>query len=350
MSEVLRKCLGLNDIKTAALGCTIIDTNSEVGLCVEGSTMTSPRHDRQNIYNPNEALGFYPAVEQSEVENGSCDNVLALGPLWFNGFIPYPRGITDPENCCNATANMMSRFGVVTSDQLLKSRPDSSLENIYSAFKWYGGDDDDDRIVPKNLQIDTAISKVVRRGLVHPNWLVKPISIRYLVRELADEGQRDYAYIVGGTDYLLADNSKDIANHIGSMITKARGLLETDQSIPKEIQNNEDLNSVYKVWEQLDMSNYSDDFANHPYVQGKLLVREINRAIQGVIMIRNYFVYAKKHLGIEKVTDMSLKNGGEPTRISIDEVLERYNGAYKFVRNLCNCEEDIGKGRPLFYF
>lgn len=344
MSDFVRKCLGLNNVKTAVLGCTIIDTNNEVGLCLEGNTMSSPRYDRQNIYNPNEALSFYPSIEQSELENNDIvdDCVLALGALWFNGFIPYSRGITDPENCCKATASMMSRFGVVTSDQHLKARPDDFLEAIYSSFKWYGGDDEDDRIVPKEMQIDTAISKVIRKGFIHSNWLVSPISVRYLIRELADEDGRDYAYLVGGTDFLLADDSKQIANTIGDMIKRAKTLYsECNDEIPREIHNNLDLTDVYKVWDQFDIDKYSDDFVNHPYTKSKILNREINRAIQGVIMIRNYFVYARKHLGIEKVIDM--KNS-DPTKVSIDEVIERYDGVYKFVRNLCNCDESIGKG------
>ncbi len=343
MSEFVRKCLGLNNVKTAVLGCTVIDTNSEVGLCLENNTMASPRHDRQNIYCPNEALSFYPSIEQCEIENGN-DNVLALGALWFNGFIPHSRGITDPENCCNATSSMMTRYGVVTSDQFLKSRPDAWLETIYSSFKWYGGNDEDDRIVPRHMQIDTAIGKVVRKGFIHPNWLVKPISVRYLIRELADENGRDYAYIVGGTDYLLGDDSKSIAQVIGNMINKARQYLDNAKDVPREIQNNADLNDVHKVWEQMDIDNYSEEFNEHPYTKGKLLVREINRAIQGIIMIRNYFLYASKHLGIEKVVDMNLKVSAEPQKIDIKEVIARYEGVYKFVRNLCNCQEEIGKG------
>lgn len=346
MSEFVRKCLGLNNIKTAILGCTIIDTNNEVGLCLEGNTMASPRHDRQNIYCPNEALSFYPDVVQSEQDNGETENVLSLAALWFNGFIPYSRGITDPENCCHATSTMMSRYGVVTSDQILKSRPDQWIECIYSSLKWHGGDDEEDRIVPKDLLVDTAIGKVVRKGFIHPNWLVKPISARYLVRMLADnDSERDYAYLVGGTDYLLGNSSKEISQAICNKIKQARTLIETDVELPREIQNNADLNDAHKVWEQMDTDSYSEDFMNHPYTKGKLIAREVNRAIQGIIMIRNYFVYAKKHIGIDNVVDMSIDNGSEPKKIDVDEVIERYDGAYKFVRNLCNCDEEIRLGK-----
>ena len=337
MSDFVRNCLGLNNIKTAVLGCTIIDTNNEVGLCTEGNSMSMPRHNRQNIFCPNEALSFYPAVEQSEVDNEEDSDMLALGAMWFNGFIPFSRGITDPENCCHATATMMSRYGVVTSDQILKSRPDSWLECIYSAFKWYGKNDE--RLVPQEMQSDTAIGKIVRKGFVHPNWLVKPISVRYMVKELADEDGRDYVYLVGGSDFLLGDSSKDICQAIGDKIKTVKQLLASEEKVPNEISNNLELTDVYNVWNQFDIDKYGSDFMNNPYTKAKLLTREVNRAIQGVIMIRNYFKYAQKYLGVKTVFDAK-----EMEKIDVQIVIDRYDTAYKFVRNLSNCEESIGHG------
>lgn len=343
MSDYVRKSLGLNNIKTAVIGATIIDTDNAIGLNVSGNTMSIPRHEDKNIACPNDALSFYPSVENNERENSEA--VLALGAVWFNGFIPYCRGLADPENCTHTTANIMAGYGVVTTDQVIKSRPDEWVNCIFSAFKWFNGTEDD-RIASSDLQIDTAIGKVIRKGLIHPNWLHNPVSIRYMVRELAsNNSERDYAYFIGGSEYLLGDDPREMCNIIGQKIKTANNLMEASQDIPKDISNNSEINNVRKVWHQVDISKYSDDFKNHSYVKARLLCREVNRAIQGIIMIRNYFVYARKYLGVETVIDMDMKRSSDPLKVSIESVIDRYNDAYKFIRNLCNCEVDIGEGK-----
>lgn len=346
MSDYVNKCIGVNNIKTAVIGATIIDTDSSVGLNVSGNVMTQPRHDNQSIYCPNDALKVYPTVVNTEKEKSDTDTTSAMAAVWFNGFIPYCRGIADPENCCHATANIMSQFGVVSTDQVIKSRPDDWLNCLFSAFKWFGGDEDS-RIVPTELQIDTAIGKIVRKGLVHPQWIEKPISIRYLVRELADsESGRDYVYLVGGTDYLLKDDPRETCNIIGDKIRTAQSLINNgDNEIPREIANNSEINDPHRVWAEINLSKYSDDFKANSFVKGKILAREVNRAIQGIIMIRNYFVYARNHLKVEKVVDINFNKSEDPVKVPVDEVIERYNDAYRFVRNLCNCEEYIGNGK-----
>jgi hypothetical protein len=342
MSEYVRKSLGINNIKTAVLGAVLIDTNVSTGLQTKNNMMSSPRHDNHSITTPIKALQVYPEVvgNESTIQD---NKVLSMGALWFNGFIPHSRGIAEPENCTHSTANIMSKYGIVTTDQVIKSRPDEWIDTLFSCLKWYGGDSSHTISSPE-LQLDTAIGKVVRKGLIHPTWLNNPLSVRYMIRELSnDDNGKDFVFLIGGSDFLLQDTSSEICQSICDKMNTIK-CMDIDKNPPKEITLNSQINDSIFTWHEIDINSYSESFKNSTYVKAKLLNREISRAIQGIIMIRNSIVYARKCLGITSLIDVNLNKSGDPIKVSIDEVIERYDGAYKFVRNLICCDPSIGDG------
>jgi hypothetical protein len=195
------------------MGGTLIDLDPAVGYH-SGGQMGQPRNPNQMLSSPVEALNLYPAVETTELEHRESDdpNMLALAAGWINGFAPYTRGIPDPDNCARPTGTMMSKYGIVTIDQIFKSRPDEQLTCLFTAFKWFGGSDDDDRLLPTEYQTDDEMGRNIRKGLVHPNWFIKPLPIRYLVRNRGDKNSRDYCYFIGGSEELLQTDMEPFCN------------------------------------------------------------------------------------------------------------------------------------------
>lgn len=339
-NQIVEKMLSINDAKTMVLGGTLIDLDSSVGY--QGGQMAQARNPNQVLSCPNDALALYPAVEATELEHRESDdpNMLAMASCWVNGFSPYTRGIPDPDNCTRPTATIMNKYGVVTTDQILKARPPEQLSCLFTAFKWYGSKDSDDRLLPEEYQDDNQIGKNVRRGIVHPNWFIKPLSIRYLMRSRGDKESQDYCYFIGGSDELLREDMMETCKEIYTTWKRGKELLEEagNGSIPQEIRQNSELNDAKKVWNQLDLSEFSDDFAEHAYTRGRMMMRKLNRMMQGVILIRNSLKYLNMYVSIDDIIDFG---SGEPVQMAITDIQKRYDDAYHYVRNFCSAYPEV---------
>ena len=328
--------LGIGNLKTALLGGTIIDVEENSGYTTKAGQMSALRRPEQVVANPNAALMVYPAIEQAEKENGGHADLRILGSLWINGFIPHSRGLIEPDNACGA--------GHAT---MFKSREDSVLASFCTFFKWYGGTDED-RIIPKEALDDSCIGKNIKRGTVCSKWAIKPPSIRYVVKIRGDAGSRDVLYMVGGSDELLADDMDALASSLHTMFKNAKSLAASAYkagNIPNDVKYCDDLDNPQKVWYEYDEDDYSDAVKNHDLTKSRLLMKKLNRTLQGIIYIRNYFHYAKRFAKIKKVMDFNLKVSSTPTEVDIDTLIERYENIYQYARNLCRVYPEIGEGK-----
>jgi hypothetical protein len=351
MSEVISQIFGLKTAKTATLGATLIDTDPSAGYTIKGNAMSQVRSPTQVVSCPKDALAIYPALEVSEQEAKKGSPVITMAPMWVNGFIPYTRSLIDPRTAAKETAAIMAKFGLVSTDMNFNSRSDEQLNTLFTFFKWYGGKDDEDRIIPSESADDTNIGKNIRMGLTCTKWSVKPLSVRYVVKQRGNEKSRDYLYLVGGSDEMLMDNPDKLAPMIGQMFRDVLANMESGKNVAipnggqaRTITSNADLSDPHRVWWELD-DGISDELLAHPFSKAYLGMKRINRTIQGIVYIRNYFVYAKKHLGIEKVAEFNRAVGVEPKEISIASVINRYENIYQYVKNVCHLYPEVASGK-----
>jgi len=338
--------LGVGNLKTTVLGGTLIDVDEDSGYTTKAGVMSGLRRPDQVVTCPNDALLVYPTIEQAERENDGHSDLRAVGGLWINGFMPYSRGIMEPDNMSKAGATVLAKFGMVTVEQLFKSRPDNVLVTLFTFFKWYGGTDED-RILPKEVADNTGIGGVIRRGMACSKWAIKPLPVRYVVKIRGDAPSRDHVYLVGGSPELLADNFTELAKSIGDMYKTARSLMDAGAktTVPNDVKYCDELSNPQKVWHEYDEEDYSEAVRTHSVTKARLLFKKLNRTIQGIIFIRNYFHFAKHFMKIKKVADFNLKNGSTPVEVDIDVLVDRYEDVYQYVRNLCRIYPEIGSGK-----
>lgn len=339
--------LGIGNIKIAVLGGTIIDVEENSGYTTKAGQMSALRRPEQVVSCPNSALMVYPAIEQAEKENGGHADMRIMGSLWINGFIPHSRGLIEPEAATRAGNATMFKFGIVSLEQMFVSRDDSVLASFCTFFKWYGGSDED-RILPKEVSDESCIGKNIKRGTVCSKWAIKPPSVRYVVKIRGDAGSRDVLYFVGGSDELLADDMDSLAVSIHTMFKTAKSLFNSAHktgNIPNDVKYCDDLDNPQKVWYEYDEDDYSEAVRTHELTKSRLLMKRLNRTIQGVIYIRNYFNYAKRFGNIKKVMDFNLKVSKTPQEVDIDVLVERYENIYQYIRNLCRVYPEVGAGK-----
>jgi hypothetical protein len=350
MSEIISKLFGLKNAKTATIGATIIDTDLSAGYTIKGNAMSAIRSPTQVVSCPKDALNVYPSLESSEISSKNNGPVLTMAPLWVNGFIPYTRSLIDPRNASKETAAIMAKFGLVSTDMNFNSRSDEQLNTLFTFFKWYGGKDDEDRIIPRETSDDISIGKNIRMGLVCTKWSIKPLPIRYIVKQRGNDKTRDYLYLIGGSDEMLMDNPSNISKQISEIFKSILSNIDSGKNTQvgpnvtiRSITSNADLCDPNRVWWEVD--DDMDGFVDHPYTKAYLSMKRLNRIIQGIIFIRNYFVYAKKHLNIENVIDFNVSKNKNGEQISIDTVISKYEDIYNYVRNIIHLYPEIASGK-----
>jgi hypothetical protein len=248
-----------------------------------------------------------------------------------------------------ATSVVLVKYGIVTTEQVFKSRPDSFLQCLFSAFKWYGGNDDDDRIVLTDFQTDDDIGKCVRKGLTHDQWFIKPLPVRYMVRMRGDASSRDYVYMIGGSPEMVQDDPDQLAGEISRLWQQSNDWFDEARSrgdTPSSISRESLFTSPTRVWHEIPDNQISDDDESHPYTRAVLARRKMQRITQGVVLIRNYLKYAGNYIPeLEEINEFNYNNKDEPTTLKISEVAERYERIYQYVRNLGNLHEEIRDGQ-----
>lgn len=341
MSDYLNETFGINSCKSMIFGASIFDTNDHSGYS-EGE-MAHFRHQR--IHTPKSALAFYPELEQVWEDSKDSDEkqMLCGTSLWLNGFgAPYEDSVS-PENCNEKVAQFIKNRGYWTTDQILRSRPDHLLETLFGCFKWHGTAE---RMVPDDKLIDTAVSKIIRKGLVCRSWTQNPVGVRYSISiKGSSKSKYDYVYLLGGSPDMIADDMKRSAANIGDKFLKAKGVLEDQRgkSVPHEILHHSQLTDPKYCWYEYDEKQFGDDFNNHPLTKARRDFMFVTRSIQGIIFIRNFLMYAKKHLKIKTLNEYN--GSSTPNKITIDEVLARYQPAYDYCKTLIFMFEDIAEGK-----
>lgn len=320
MSELVTQTLGINCSMTMVFGATILDTDPQSGY--DNSEMEAIRKPCDRT--PESALKFYPEAISVEREAGTADDEnLSLASVWMNGFIPFSRGLPDPENMSRSCETYLKSQNIVTTDQGFLSRPEGWLESLFWHFNWYNSDE---RIIEEDFVREEIIHKLIGKGMVCRKWQFNSPCIRYMVREKAEsDDQPDYIYFIGGSQDLIRDDMMETVKEIISLYKTGISLLKSS-------------NETYscdpsQVWHTKIAKTDSDNAISQ--------LVEMSRKIQGIFYIRNYLVYAKNFLGITELVEANFKNKKRFNKISIDKVIERYEGAYQYCKNLCYLYEDI---------
>jgi hypothetical protein len=328
------------------MGATLIDLDNTTGYISTKSVMGSPRSSDQTVSDPKTALSLYPLIIETELENGSHDeddSLVTMACAWINGFIPHSRGlpVADQRLVCLATNAILQKYGIVLSDQAFKSRPDDRLNSLFTAFKWYGKKDSDP-IMPAEVCIDTAIKDLTYKGLVHTNWFNSPLPIRYMVHMRGNKDTHDFVYFIGGSPELLRENMSETSKDISSLWKSVKIHAEEARNADRiTVTCSQMLGDPRRVWFQID--DLSEDEENHPWVKSRLEMRRLNRMMQGVIYIRNALYYLKNYMKLEEIIEFDY-NKGEPKTLKLEDVLQRYQSVYTFVRNLCDLREELAMG------
>lgn len=299
MSQKLKEVLGVEDFKNVNYGATLIDENISVGYEEENMS----RFNNIKYMTPKEALTFYPEILdlQKQVE---CDYPY-LATTWINGFSPISPGLPTTFSMSKNTNNrrIISRIhgkSIATSDQLIGVRSDSVVETLFAHMEMGGK-----RILDKSHINDDDLRHIVlKSGSVCSHWKDNPVSIKYLVKEdsfIDDEGDEipGYFYLLGG--------SKTICNPTLAIERISKNLENTTiKSVSKE------------YWVKKD---YTD--AN-PMVSAA-------RICFGIIMIRNYLVYAREILKIGTILDVN-----KVKEIDIEDAIKDYETAFRYCKNIAN--------------
>lgn len=339
MSEIVNDIFNINSCKSMVFGASLFDTRPETGYS-EGE-MAADRIGRE--HNPQIAYQFYKDMEQLwEDSKSDDDSVMLCGTsLWLNGFAPRYEGQVIPENTTEKVAKYLSIRGLWTCDQVLRSRPDYILETLFSCFKWY---ETSTRIVDEAHAVDTAIGKLVRKGMVCNNWIKNQLGVRYVISIKSNKSSAyDFLYLIGGSDDILCDDMSKTALDIGQAYKSTQNLIEDAKNvaITNEIKFHSQLSDNKYVWHQHVSGEFGEEFNDHPITKARLKFRYVNRCMQSIFYIYDYLQYAKKHLKIKTLLDYK---GGTPKKVSIDEVIERYGKCYNYCKTLMYMFEDIASG------
>lgn len=324
MSEIVTQTFGINCAMTMVFGGTVIDTNPSSGY--DSTEMEAIRKPCDKT--PATSLNFYPEAIDVERQSGTPDeDNLSLAATWINGFIPYSRGLPDPENMTRSCETYLKTQNIVTTDQCILSRPEGWLEGLFWHFKWFNSQDtsDKDRLVEEEFVRENILTKLIMNGLVCRKWQYQPPSIRYMVREKAiNDEVPDYVYLIGGSSDMVRDNMLDTVNEIKTLYKTSLSKLE---SIKTKFTSDPRI-----IW-----NSHKAEQDN----EGIVSLIEMSRKIQGIIYIRNYLLYAKNFLGIDELVEANFSSKKRFLKINIDTVIERYEEAYQYCKNLCYMYQDI---------
>lgn len=302
MSNLIEDTFAITDAHSLNYGATIIDENPECGYNSEKML----RIKNPTAMLPREALNFYPEVIDLQKELN--DDTLCLATSWVNGFAPISGGLPTPfaVNRSKMHRRISSRFhkrGVATSDQLIAVRQDSIMNTLFSHFRWHNGEK-----IMDSIDDDDLNRIVMKSGSVSENWRATPPSIRFMIRQKAfldDDGEAvpDYLYLLGGSHSIVNPNKA-----IESIKLMSAG--EMRPSAPN-------------YWEKQNPNEIKRDVV-------------VSRICFGIIMIRNYLVYAKNFIKISEVVDIDHSRDKRFINKPIDDVIEEYEPAFIYCRNLSN--------------
>lgn len=306
MSNLIEDTFAITDSRSLNYGATIIDENPECGYDSE----TMMRIKNHSTMLPKEALNFYPEVIDLQKELG--DDNIWLATTWINGFAPISGGLPTPfaMNKNKMHRRIASRFhkrGIATSEQLIAVRQESIMNTLFSHFRWYNGDN---IISPSNIDDDDLKNIVLKSGSVSANWRATQPSIRFMIRQKAfldEDGEAvpDYLYLIGGSHSVVNPNKA-----IESIKHMAAGEMKSSRTT---------------YWERQNPSEFQRDIV-------------VSRICFGIIMIRNYLVYAKNYIKVSEVVDIDHSRGEGKRFVNrpIDDVIAEYEPAFIYCRNLSN--------------
>lgn len=344
MSEIVTQTLGINCSMTMLFGGTILDTDPTAGY--DQSEMETVR--KPSIRSPIAALNLYPEAIGVERDSGVKDEEnLALAATWNNGFIPFSRGLPDPENMSRSCQTYLKTQNIVTTDQAILSRPDGWMEALFWHFQWYGSKGE--RIIDEEFVKESIVGKLVQQGLVCRKWAYNPVSVRYMVRIKSDDDEiPDYVYFIGGSDDLINDDLKVAIKKIQSDYKEATHFFEesakSTNKTASEIGFRSDLSDPKNTWVAFNSGNETEEMVSAPITKARLAFKRMSRTIQGIFYIRNYLLYAKDFLCVDSLVEVDYNKKKKFNKVDIKEVLERYEDAYQYCKNLCYIYPNIGEG------
>lgn len=342
MSEIVTQTLGINCSMTMLFGCTILDTDPAAGY--EQSEMESIRKPCEK--SPRTALKFYPEAIDVERQSGTKDeDNLSLAAIWNNGFIPFSRGLPDPENMSRSCETYLKTQNMVTTDQAILSRPDGWLEGLFWNFKWFGSNNE--RIIDESFVKESVIAKLVQYGLVCRKWSFNPPSIRYMVRvKSKSDDVPDYVYFIGGSDDLMCDDINSTINIVVNEYNSVLRNLEESkkQKVSQEISFRSDLADNKNTWVAYNPANETDEMNDAPITKARVAFKRVSRIIQSVFYIRNYLIYARDFLNVDKIVEIDFRNDKKFNNVDINKVIDRYSDIYEYCKNLCYIYPNIAEG------
>jgi hypothetical protein len=336
--------LGVKCCKTMFLGATLMDTSPEAGY--DGS-MTNVKHEFE--WSPHNALLLYPEVrdiESKEQEDSKVEKKvdLSMACAWNTGFMPSQRGLPDATNMGRKTNNFLAGRSIITTDQVFKARGDSVLAALFPHFSWYGSNGV--RMVAKENAVEEAAQKVVRKGLVSPSWLEKPLPVRYMVRIPPEAGEPDYVYFIGGSQDVIGDDLEKIPASLTAMYDQIRLLKEEAKKASSSKSKKSDDKNSFQATPKYLWWSYSGGVED-PLVKASVVAKKLLRTIEAIFFIRNYLVYAEKYAGISEIHEIGWDaKAGVPTfkEVEIQKIAAKYDTIYAYCKNLCAVYPDIAKG------
>lgn len=304
MSNTIEDAFAITDAYSLNYGATVIDESPHSGYNPYDMTKV------KNLVSmkPKEALNFYPEI--IDLQNELSEDTLSLATTWINGFTPVTGGLPTPfatnrSQLHRRIASRMHNRGVATSEQLISVRNDAVMNTLFANFCWYNGG----RIVDANKVDDSMLDSVVlKSGSVSKSWGSQPPQIRFMVRQTAffdenNEAVPDYLYLIGGS----------------MSITNPQKAIETIQK-----------------FSGMKMSEVDDNYwCANPDINTEGMI-QVARICFGIIMIRNYLMYAKHYIGVENIVDIDFKRDSRFINRPIDEVIDEYEPAFIYCRNLSN--------------
>jgi len=322
MSEIVTQTLGINCAMTMIFGGTIIDTDPAAGY--DNSEMEAIRKPCDKT--PEAALKFFPEAISVERESGTeDDNNLSLASVWLNGFIPFSRGLPDPENMSRSCETYLKSQNIVTTDQCFLSRPEGWMESLFWHFKWFNSDD---RIIEEDFVREEILNKLISKGLVCHKWQHQSPEIRYMVREKSDSDEvPDYINFIGGSSDMVCDDMMDTVKDIIKLYKIGISCINSS--------NEKYSCDPRSVWDSKNNNSHSDTDA------ALMVLTHMSRKIQGIFYIRNYLVYARDFLGIKDIVEVNFKDKKRFNKIKIEDAISRYEEAYQYCKNLCSVYTDI---------
>lgn len=324
--KTVESVFGLNNIRTAIIGGTMIGIDSGIG------TRSNTNTNISNIALDNlQYLNLFPELTELEHIQGNPFDYMGLSTIWNVGFTTINEKLTSPDFFAGNSSKYLKNRRIRTVDQLFSRRSESSISAFFGCFKLHGATNN---IIVDLLKanVSTDLDEFIRYGLICNHWVTNPQTIRYAAAVKGDTKTRDYLYLIG-SDKEDFFNPQKIMETIFTLYTENEKLSNPQKGRKISIEVKSFIESLNRVWDEFNINNIPEQTReDNPNITIAFNNRILNRIQHGVFGFYNYLLHVHKHLKLPNIYEVSKNTLGKSVRI--EDLIKEYEPIYTYCKNI----------------